>query len=76
VVERISFCYKIGPGSAMNMEGGGVGIGCYMMIEQSNSFLMAVQPGKKSVVGAAVLLGLPKKLILSIPKNLHCVFRP
>ncbi|OFZ18217.1 MAG: hypothetical protein A2Z20_11885 [Bdellovibrionales bacterium RBG_16_40_8] len=74
VIKRIDYCHKNGVSSSMNIKSyGGTGIGCYMMFEQCNSFFMTVQPGKKTIVGAALLLGLPGRLIAEIPKNIHII---
>ncbi len=73
VIDRLDQCHKHGVESIINFNNGGAGIGCYMMMAQTNSFLLSVQPGVKSVVGGILLLGLPARLVVSIPKNLHMI---
>ncbi|MCM2282135.1 MAG: hypothetical protein NDI61_09845 [Bdellovibrionaceae bacterium] len=73
LLERLNECYSVGVAAALNTGTAGSGIGCYLILEQSTSFMVAVQPGGKTFVAGMVLLGLPSRLLVSIPKNIHFV---
>jgi hypothetical protein len=74
ILGRIRDCFKLGISGAMRMQGAATGIGCYMMYEHSNTFIVAVRPRQKTVIACTLLMGLPAKLVTAIPKNLHVVY--
>lgn len=67
VFQRIKDCYARGVAQVINYGPGGGGM------EQSSSYIVAVHPGKKTVVLSCLLLGLPVKTVMAVPKNLGLV---
>jgi hypothetical protein len=76
VIKRLRECYVQGASEVLNLESGGAGIGCYLMLEQSSSYFLLVNPGKKTVVMTSLPLGLSSKVTFMVPKNLHAIQTP
>lgn len=73
IVKRIQGCYQRGVASSINYGKGGAGIGCYMILDQSSSFVIAVEPGKKTVVSVSLPLGLSTKAAMAVPKIISLI---
>ncbi len=73
ILWRIYECYERGVAASMNMDErqGGAGIGCYMMFQMSQSFIMAVEPGKQTAIFCVLPMGLSHRNQASLGKNLH-----
>lgn len=73
VVDRIHKCMILGVAGAIRQGPGGAGIGSYMVFDACISYYAGVNPGKNSVVCVAMPLGLNRRAVAGLPKNIHLI---
>ncbi len=73
LLTRIRDCCLEGISANMKMGVGGAGIGSFMVFNASSSFYVGVQPGKCTVVAAAIHWKWGGKRRDQATKNLHCI---
>ena len=73
MLTRIRDCCTKGVSANMRMGVGGAGIGTFMVLNASSSLYVGVQPGKCSVIAAAIHWKWGTKKRSQTPKNLHCI---
>lgn len=73
VVDRIHKCMILGVAGAIRQGPGGAGIGSYMVFNACISYYAGVAPGKNSVVCVAMPLGMNRRAVAGLPKNIHLI---
>ena len=73
VLERIRKCMELGVANAIRQGEGGAGIGSYMVFDACLSYYAGVTPGKESVVCVTMPLGLNRRTMAGLPKNIHLI---
>ncbi len=74
IMDRLKKCFEQGVGESINWsQGGGAGIGSYMVFNSSSSYYLGVQKGVKTVVCCKVPLGMSHRRREMEPKNLHLI---
>lgn len=71
VIERIRKCMILGVADAIRQGAGGAGIGSYMVFDACLSYYVGVEKGKRSVVCVAMALGLSRRNMAGLSKNIH-----
>lgn len=71
VLARIRSCYERGVAESINQGGGGAGIGSFMVFDHCISYYAGVEPGERTVVCAALPLGLSRRELEKLTKNIH-----
>lgn len=71
IMQRISACFEKGVAQSIHHGTGGAGIGSFMVFNAAASYYAGVDKGKCTVVGAALPLGLSRREISELPKNVH-----
>jgi hypothetical protein len=74
IKEKILNCYKVGASDAMNLTTvGGAGIGTYLLVEASATYIAAVNEGKETIVMASLPIKMSNKKRSEYPKNYHFI---
>lgn len=73
-LSRMSEVYQKGAGNAINLRGeGGAGLGCVVIFEHSETLMLGVMPGRKTIVCCVLPLGLGNRQRDQLKKGLHLV---
>lgn len=72
---RIHKCYNSGVAKSMNMSGGGVGIGSFMVYNASTSYFVAVEENVSTMICCVLPLKMSNRIRLDLPKNLHYILK-
>jgi hypothetical protein len=76
LLQRIKKCYDTSVAENMNMsQRGGAGIGAFMVFDASTSFFGAVDVGVETLICSVFPTKMSSRTRLSMPKNLHLVFK-
>ncbi len=70
-LNKIKATYVRGPAATMNFGPGGAGIGSYMIFNAGASLYFGVWPGRATVLGCVIPLGLSNRKRMQLPKHLH-----
>lgn len=71
-LHRMQEVYSKGAGNAINLSsGGGAGLGCVILFEQSTCLILGVQPRKKTKVTCLIPLGVSNRKRAEMKKSLH-----
>jgi hypothetical protein len=71
VVERIKACYDKGVADSIRYGNSGAGIGSFMVFDACMSYYAGVDRGQSTVVCVAIPLGLSRRAVAVLPKNIH-----
>ncbi len=71
IVERIKACYDKGVADSIRYGNSGAGIGSFMVFDACMSYYAGVARGQSTVVCVAVPLGLSRRAVAALPKNIH-----
>ncbi len=75
VAQRMNTVFQDGFGQSIRFQGGGAGIGLSLVFEKSQSLVLGVEPGKESLIFAALPLRKSRKRAQLQTKNLHIITR-
>jgi hypothetical protein len=71
VINRISTCYRNGVSQSIRHDTAGAGIGSHMVFESCVSYYAGSQKNKQSVVCVSLPLGLSRRILSGLCKNIH-----
>lgn len=71
IIERIKSCYDRGIADSIRFGNAGAGIGSFMVFDACMSYYAGVTLGNVTVVCVAIPLGLSRRAVAALPKNIH-----